>query len=69
MINSKRGFCKKGCENDRECDIILELSYRYSATRGGVWMEVIVSFIIAVMTSVVSHCISKWLDSRDSKDN
>jgi len=32
-------------------------------------MEVIVSFLIAVMAGVVSHRISKWLDGRDSKDN
>ena len=53
----------------KSCDIISMLSYRYLATGGGVHMEVIVSFIIAVMAGVVSHRISKWLDSRDSKDN
>lgn len=53
----------------KSCDIIFMLSYRYLATGGGVHMEVIVSFIIAVMAGVVSHRISKWLDSRDSKDN
>ena len=45
------------------------LSYRYLATGGGVHMEVIVSFIIAVAAGVISHLVCKWLDSKDHKDN
>ena len=45
------------------------LSNLHPATGGGVHVEVIVSFLIAVMAGVVSHRISRWLDSRDSKDN
>lgn len=45
------------------------LSYRYLATGGGVHMEVIVSFIVAVMAGVISHLVCKWLDSKDKKDN
>lgn len=36
---------------------------------GGVWMEVILSFLVAVMAGVVSHHINKWLDSKDTEDN
>ncbi len=32
-------------------------------------MEVVVSFLIAVMAGVVSHRINKWLDSRELEDN
>jgi len=45
------------------------LSYRYLATGGGVLMEIIASFFIAVMVGVVSHRINKWLDSKDESDN
>ena len=50
------------------CDIIIMLSNRYPTTGGGVFMDIIISFLVAVMAGVVSHCISKWLDS-DKKDN
>ena len=42
---------------------------RYPATGGGVLMEIIASFIIAVMAGVVSHRISKWLDGKDTDGN
>lgn len=45
------------------------LSHQYLATGGGVWMEVILSFLVAVMAGVVSHHINKWLDSKDTEDN
>ena len=44
------------------------LSYRYLATGGGVWMEVVISFLVTVMGGVVCHLIVKWLDSND-QDN
>ncbi len=50
-------------------DSIFTLSNRYLATGGGVWMEVILSFLVAVMAGVVSHHINKWLDSKDTEDN
>ncbi len=50
------------------CDIIVMLSNRYPTTGGGVFMDIVVSFLVAVTAGVVSHCISKWLDS-DKKDN
>ncbi|MCI8853964.1 MAG: nitrate reductase [Lachnospiraceae bacterium] len=44
------------------------LSYRYLATGGGVWMEVVISFLVTVMAGVACHLVCKWLDSKD-KDN
>ena len=44
------------------------LSNRYPATGGGVFMEIAVSFLIAVAAGVTCHYIIKWLDS-DRKDN
>ncbi len=44
------------------------LSYRYLATGGGVWMEILITFLSAVAAGVVCHLICKWLDSRH-KDN
>ena len=41
------------------------LSNRYLATGGGVHMDVIISFIVAVMGGVACHYIIKWLDSND----
>ncbi len=32
-------------------------------------MEIIASFIIAVMAGVISHRINKWLDSKDAEGN
>ena len=49
-------------------DIIFVLSYQYLATGGGVNMEVIITFLVAVMADVACHYITKWLDS-DRKDN
>ena len=44
------------------------LSYRYLATGGGVHMEVITAFLVAVAAGVACHYIIKWLDS-DHMDN
>jgi hypothetical protein len=44
------------------------LSYRYLATGGGVWMEDIIAFLVAVAAGVACHYIIKWLDG-DHKDN
>ena len=44
------------------------LSYRYLATGGGVWMEVIIAFLVAVAAGVACHYIIKWLDG-GHKDN
>ena len=49
-------------------DIMAMLSYRYLATGGGVWMEVILSLIVTVVGGVVCHYIIKWLDG-GHKDN
>ena len=49
-------------------DTISLLSYRYLATGGGVVMEVVISFLVAVAAGVACHYIIKWLDS-DRKDN
>ena len=32
-------------------------------------MEIIISFIVAVMAGVISHLVCKWLDRKDNKDN
>ena len=45
------------------------LSNLHPTTGGGVHMEVIVSFIVAVMAGVISHLVCKWLDSKNKKDN
>ena len=52
----------------RRYDKINVLSYRYLATGGGVRMEVITTFLVAVAADVACHYIIKWLDS-DDKDN
>lgn len=49
-------------------DIIAMLSYQYLATGGGVDMEYLLSFLIAVLGGVACHYIIKWLDSND-RDN
>jgi len=43
-------------------DIISMLSHRYLATGGGVQMEVVISFLVAVAAGVACHYIIKWLD-------
>ncbi len=48
--------------------IIVVLSYRYLTTGGGVHMEFIISFLVAVTAGVVCHYIIKWLDG-NHKDN
>ncbi len=48
--------------------IISMLSYRYLETGGGVHMEYIITFLVAVAAGVACHYIIKWLDS-DRKDN
>ena len=50
------------------CDTIIVLSNRYPATGGGVHMEVIITFLVAVAAGVACHYIIKWSDS-DHKDN
>jgi len=45
------------------------LSYQYLATGGGVQMEVVISFLVAVAAGVACNYIIKWLDSRQNKDN
>ncbi len=44
------------------------LSNRYLATGGGVSVEVIIAFLVAVAAGVACHYIIKWLDG-DHKDN
>ena len=44
------------------------LSNLHPATGGGVLMEVIIAFLVAVAAGVACHYIIKWLDS-DRKDN
>ncbi len=48
--------------------ILFSLSNRYLATGGGVDMEVIIAFLVAVAAGVACHYIIKWLDG-DHKDN
>ena len=45
------------------------LSHQYLATGGGVWMEVVISFLVAVLGGVACHYIIKWLDSKNDEDN
>ena len=49
-------------------DIIITLSNRYPTTGGGVHMEYVITFLVAVAAGVACHYIIKWLDS-DRKDN
>ena len=50
--------------------IIALLSNRYPATEGGVYMEIITAFLIAVTAGVTCHYVIKWLDSDyNHKDN
>jgi hypothetical protein len=44
------------------------LSNLHPATGGGVYMDFVISFIVAVAAGVACHYIIKWLDS-DRKDN
>ena len=44
------------------------LSNRYPTTGGGVHMEYVITFLVAVAAGVACHYIIKWLDS-DRKDN
>ena len=36
---------------------------------GGVCMEVVISFLVAVLAGVACHYIIKWLDSDDKSNN
>ena len=45
------------------------LSNRYPTTGGGVRMEYVITFLVAVAAGVACHYIIKWLDNRDDKDN
>lgn len=49
-------------------DIITSLSNRYPTTGGGVRVEIIITFLVAVAAGVACHYIIKWLDS-DRRDN
>jgi len=51
-----------------EYGIMTMLSYRYLATGGGVFIDIIISFLVSVMAGVVAYYICKWLDS-DNEDN
>ena len=54
-----------------ECQIICYnpyVAHRYPQPGGGVCMEVVISFLVAVAAGVACHYIIKWLDS-DHKDN
>ena len=42
------------------------LSYRYPAAEGGVHMEVIITFLVAVAAGVACHYIIKWLRKEES---
>jgi hypothetical protein len=44
------------------------LSSQYLATGGGVYVEIITAFLVAVAAGVACHYIIKWLDN-DRKDN
>nr|DAR25929.1 MAG TPA: hypothetical protein [Caudoviricetes sp.] len=44
------------------------LSYPIRQRKGGVQVEVVISFLVAVMADVTCHYIIKWLDS-DDMDN
>lgn len=59
---------KKMWQSRKSCDIISMLSYLHLATGGGVGMEVIITFLVAVAADVACHYIIKWLDG-DHKDN
>ena len=61
-------YQKKQSNYAKDCDIISMLSYRYPTTGGGVHMEVITAFLVAVAAGVACHYIIKWIDS-DRKDN
>ena len=50
------------------CDMIWGLSNLHPATGGGVWMETITAFLVAVAAGAACHYIIKWLDS-GHKDN
>ncbi len=49
-------------------DIIYPLSNRYPTTGGGIHVEYVITFLVAVAAGVACHYIIKWLDS-DRKDN
>lgn len=59
---------KKLWQSRKSCGIIWMLSYLHLATGGGVGMEVIITFLVAVAAGVACHYIIKWLDG-DHKDN
>ena len=50
-------------------NIISMLSHRYLATGGGVQMEVVISFLVAVAAGVACHYIIKWLDGAQRTTN
>ena len=50
------------------CAIIIVLSNRYPTAGGGVYMEIVIAFLVAVAAGVACHYIIKWLDS-GHKDN
>ena len=50
------------------CDILIPLSNRYPATGGGDFMQILITFLVAVAAGVACHYIIKWLDS-DRRDN
>ena len=48
--------------------IIFMLSYPIRQRKGGGHMEILASFLVAVMAGVACHYIIKWLDG-DNNDN
>ena len=45
------------------------VAHQYQQQGGGVCMEVVISFLVAVLAGVACHYIIKWLDSDDKSNN
>ena len=45
------------------------VAHRYPQQGGGVCMEVVISFLVAVLAGVACHYIIKWLDSENKSNN
>ena len=45
------------------------VAHRHPQQGGGVCMEVVISFLVAVLAGVACHYIIKWLDSDDKSNN
>ena len=46
-------------------DILLNVATPRLARKGGVVLEIVISFLVSIMAGIVANYISKWFDGSD----